>query len=228
MIADNLRDVRETIAAACRRCKRNPDEVTLVAVSKTFGVERIREAVEAGQLDFGENYVQELLPKREQLPNREMRWHFIGHLQSNKAKFIAPFVHLIHSVDDFDLAKELNKRAANLGRVVHALIEVHTTDESTKFGVLPERTLALVKSVAALPNVRIRGLMTMGPLSGGTETARWSYRMLRELRDEVAAAGIEGAAMEHLSMGMSNDYEVAIEEGATIVRIGTSVFGERS
>jgi pyridoxal phosphate enzyme (YggS family) len=227
MIAENVASVKERILAACARCGRNPEDVLLVAVTKTFGPEIIREAMAAGLLDFGENYVQELNRKREELRENRIRWHFVGHLQSNKAKEVAGFVHLVHSVDSERLAAELDKRGGSSGRTIGVLVEVHTTDEATKSGVAPEQTIELVKQISRYGSLRIQGLMTMGPFSDDPNDSRPSFRQLLELKKGIEREGIENASMRHLSMGMSHDFEVAIEEGATIIRIGTAIFGER-
>ena len=225
MIAENLAEVRTGIRTACLASGRTPDSVRLVAVSKAFGIERIVEAYRAGQPDFGENYVQELREKRSTHPDSHLRWHFIGHLQSNKVKYLVDYVHLIHTVDDLDLAREIQKRAGRIQRTVDVLIEVHTTSEKTKSGVAPEKAVELATLVSGLKNVRVRGLMTMGPLAEDPEEARPSYTQLRNLLEEGKRVGL---AWSELSMGMSHDYAIAIQEGATIVRIGTAIFGERN
>ncbi len=227
MVAEKLIEVRNRIETVCVRCGRRPEEVLLVAVSKTFGLETVREAVIAGQRDFGENYVQELTEKRSALSDRGIRWHYIGHLQSNKAKYIAEFVHMVHSVDNERIALELDKRAEKSNRLIDILLEVHTTDEATKFGVLPSKTIELAKVISGLKRVRIQGLMTMGPFSEDPNDSRASFRQLVELKKKIEGEGIENVTMRHLSMGMTHDFEVGIEEGATIVRIGTAIFGSR-
>jgi pyridoxal phosphate enzyme (YggS family) len=227
MISENIRAVQHRIAAACKRSGRTPSDVTLLAVSKTFSEDEIRQAVDAGLIDIGENYVQELLRKRDRLHDPNIRWHFIGHLQSNKVKYIADWIYLIHAVDSISLAEELNKRAAVIGRIVDVLVEVNTTGESSKFGVRPEDTLDFVRKLAPLHGVRISGLMTIGAFLPDPEQSRPMFRLLRQLRDNTAALGQRNVTMRHLSMGMTGDVEVAIEEGATIVRIGTAIFGAR-
>jgi hypothetical protein len=219
--------VRERIARCCERIGRDPAGVMLVAVAKMFPAALVREAVEAGVGDIGENYVQELQQKRAALGDAGIRWHFIGHLQSNKARAVAPFVHLIHAVDTPGLARELDRRARDAGRVLDVLVEVNTTGEGSKFGVRPEQTEPLIRSLAPLANLRIDGLMTIGPFLPDPEGSRPMFRTLRELRDRIAAGSQGNATMRHLSMGMTGDYEVAIEEGATIIRIGTAIFGRR-
>jgi hypothetical protein len=227
MIAENLIAVRERLADVCQRCGRRPEEVQLVAVSKTFTADLIRQAIAAGQRDFGENYVQEWQEKHEALAGEALRWHFIGHLQANKAKFLVGRVHLIHAVHDLRLIEELQKRAERSDTAVDVLIEVHTTDEATKFGVTPAQTLELVKHGSQHRRVRIRGLMTMGPFADDPNDSRPSFQQLRSLQQRIAGEGIENVMMEHLSMGMTHDMDVAVEEGATIVRIGTAIFGKR-
>jgi PLP dependent protein len=227
MIAENLKILRKHIELACQKCGRKVEDITLVAVSKTFPVELIREAVLTGQMDFGENYVQELQQKQPALHEQKVRWHFIGHLQSNKVRFIAEYIHLIHSVDTLNLGKEINKRAEQQKRVQDVLVEVHSTEEQTKYGVRPDQTVALIKELSRLPYLKVCGLMTMGPFSDDPNDSRSSFRCVSDLKKQVETEGIEHVSMQHLSMGMTHDFEVAIEEGATLVRIGTAVFGRR-
>ena len=228
MVVENLVEVRNRIADVCGQCGRKQQDILLVAVSKTFGWEVLREAVNGGQQDFGENYVQELTEKRRALNDPGIRWHYIGHLQSNKAKSIVDYVHLIHSVDNQHLAQELDRRAEKANRTVDILMEVRTTDEATKFGVLPTKVVELAKAISKLKNVRIQGLMTMGPFSDDPNDSRPSFRQLVDLKHTLDNEGIENVSMRHLSMGMTHDFQVAIEEGATIVRIGTAIFGKRT
>ncbi len=227
MIAQNIENVRKRIEEVCLRCGRKPEEITLVAVSKTFGIEKVKEAVEAGVLDLGENYVQELTEKKGGLGDPNIRWHFIGHLQTNKVKYIAEYVHLIHTVDSERLGNELQKRGTKAGRTLNALVEVHTTDEATKYGVSPEKTVELVKKLSKFDRLKILGLMTMGPFADDPNDSRPSFQQLAYLKMHIEKEAIDNIQMKHLSMGMTHDFEVAIEEGATIVRIGTSIFGER-
>jgi pyridoxal phosphate enzyme (YggS family) len=228
MIAENIEQVRQTIRETCFRCGRKPEDVLVLAVTKTFPGAMIQEAVAAGILDFGENYVQELKKKRQELQDSNIRWHFIGHLQSNKVRHIAEYVHLVHSVDNLGVAEEINKRAEQAHRIVDVLLEVHTTDEATKFGVLAGETLDLVKHVSNYKNVRVVGLMTMGPFSDNPNDSRPSFRQVADLKKRIEQEGISNVSMKHLSMGMTHDFEVAVEEGATIVRIGTAIFGPRA
>jgi len=227
MISANIDRIRAGIAAACQRSGRRPEDVTLIAVTKTFPADRIREAVRAGCADIGENYVQELLPKHEELSGEAIRWHFIGHLQSNKVKYIVPWVTMVHAVDNRSLAEELDRRARQHGRVLDVLVEVNTTGEASKFGLGPDAVLPFVRSLADLDAVRVAGLMTIGPFLPDPEGSRPMFRRLRELRDELAGIRQENLTPVHLSMGMTGDYEVAVEEGATFIRIGTALFGSR-
>lgn len=228
MISANLDVLRGRVRQACLRSGRDPADVTLVAVSKTFPADALRQAAEAGMTDFGENYVQELLGKREALAGERIRWHFIGHLQSNKVRSIVPWIHLIHSVDDLSLAREIDRRAEKAGTVAEVLVEVNTTAEGSKFGVSPELTPAFVGSLNVFESLRVVGLMTIGPFLPDPEGSRPMFRTLRMLRDRIAETGQRNAPVRHLSMGMTGDFEVAIDEGATIIRIGTAIFGSRT
>jgi pyridoxal phosphate enzyme (YggS family) len=228
MISEHIGAVRERISLACRRAGRDPSEVTLVAVAKTFPAGVVGEAVRAGVADIGENYVQELLGKREELQGTAIRWHFIGHLQTNKVKYLAEWVHMIHAVDSEHLVREIDRRAELAGRVLDCLIEVNTTREDSKFGVTPDRAVALTASLAPFANIRIAGLMTIGPFLPDPEGSRPMFRRLRLLREEIASLGQANVTMRHLSMGMTGDFEVAIDEGATLVRVGTAIFGSRT
>jgi len=227
MIPENVEKIRQRIALACARAGRSPSEVTLVAVSKTFPGTLVTEALRAGVHDIGESYVQEALDKREQLSGESIRWHFIGHLQSNKVKYIADWVHLIHAVESVSVAKEIDKWGRKANRILDVLIEVNTTAESSKFGVQPDRAMDFVAQLAGYTNLRIAGLMTIGPFLPDPEFSRPMFRQLRLLSEQMAGLSQRNAAMDHLSMGMTGDFEVAIEEGATIVRVGTAIFGSR-
>ena len=228
MIAENLEKLRAQIAERASKAGRDPGSVQLLAVSKTFDARQVSEAFQAGAVDFGENFAQEMREKHARLAELPIRWHFIGHLQTNKVKAIAPFVSLIHSVDSLRLGEEISRRAEQSGRVIDCLLEVHTTDEATKFGVQPQDVLPLVNALRSYPGIRIVGLMTMGPFSEDPEESRGSFHLTSELFREIALAKIPGIEMRHLSMGMSHDFTVAIDEGATIVRIGTALFGKRT
>jgi pyridoxal phosphate enzyme (YggS family) len=225
-IAGNIREIKQRIAHAALESGRDPVTVQLVAVSKTKPAAAIAEAFNCGQLIFGENYVQELVAKVAELPS-EISWHFIGHLQSNKVRQIAGLVDMIHSVDRLSLAREIDRQWGLLGKSCEILIQVNIASEATKSGTSSEELLDLVREVAALPNVRIKGLMTMPPFFDDPDAARPYFAALRVLAREVEKEEIAGVEMRELSMGMSGDFEVAIGEGATLVRVGSALFGER-
>ena len=224
-IADNFRVIRGRIDEAALRAGRDPATVRLVAVSKTKPAAAIAQALACGQVVFGENYVQELVAKAAELPG--VCWHFIGNLQSNKVRQIAGLVDMIHSVDRVSLAREIDRQWGELGKRCDVLIQVNISHEATKGGTSSEELLDLVAEVAGLPHLRIKGLMTMPPFFDDPEAARPYFKALRELAREVEAAGIAGVEMHELSMGMSGDFEAAIAEGATLVRVGSALFGER-
>ena len=226
MIKENLEAVEKRVQDACKRAGRSRDEVTLIAVSKTKPVSLIREAMACGQVDFGENKVQELCKKQEEI-REPLRWHLIGHLQRNKVKYVVDKACLIHSVDSERLAQEIQKEAAKRGLVCPVLVEVNVGGEETKSGVSPQEALPLVRSIAALPNVKVKGLMTVAPPVEKPEDARIYFKELRELADTIRKEAIPGVEMKELSMGMTGDFEAAIEEGATMVRVGTAIFGAR-
>ncbi|MFA5467302.1 MAG: YggS family pyridoxal phosphate-dependent enzyme [Candidatus Izemoplasmatales bacterium] len=225
-VRENIRFIREEIGSAALRSGRDPSAVRLMAVTKTVDDARILEAIEAGVDIMGENYVQEAKRKIETM-DVDVKWHMIGHLQSNKAKYAVRFFDMIHSVDRLGLAEELDKRSAAVGRVTTVLIEVNVSGEESKSGIPAEEAPALVRKIASLDHLSIRGLMTMPPWFEDPEHARPYFVALRDLRDRIAAEEIPGVDLCELSMGMSADYRVAVEEGATIVRIGTAIFGPR-
>jgi hypothetical protein len=226
-IAEKIAVVRDRMAQAARRCGRDPAEVALVAVSKTHPAEMVRQAWAAGVTTMGENYIQEARDKITALADCALSWHFIGHLQSNKAKIAVDLFDLIHGVDTLKLAREIDKQAAKTGKTQAILIQVNISGEATKSGATEAATLALVRDAACLEHVKIRGLMTMPPFFDQPERARPYFAALRRLRDRIRAEAIAGVDMSELSMGMTGDFEVAIEEGATLVRIGTAIFGPR-
>jgi PLP dependent protein len=229
-IAKNVDEIRDRIAAAARRAGRDPEEVTLMAVSKTFSPENIREAYQAGLRVFGENRVQEFSGKAEALADLEdAEWHMIGHLQTNKASRALELFTAVDSVDSLRLAEKLNSSAQQMGKRLVALIEINVGGEATKSGMLPEspELEELLKAAPRLQHVEFRGLMTIPPFVDDPQRARPYFGKLRELRDQIAARKLSSVEMEVLSMGMSHDFEVAIEEGSTCVRIGTAIFGER-
>jgi pyridoxal phosphate enzyme (YggS family) len=227
MIANNLNSILERIGRAAARSGRQPESVKLVAVSKTVGPQPIREAVAAGVTDLGENYVQEARDKVAALSGLAVSWHYIGHLQSNKAKYAVKIFDLIHSVDSLKLAGELNRQAQKAGKVQRILIQVNLAGETSKSGVTEADAPALARAVAGLEHVMVEGLMTMPPFFNAPERVRPYFRALQTLRDGIAAMQIPGVQMKELSMGMTGDFEVAVEEGATLVRVGTAIFGER-
>ena len=223
-LAVNFSAIQQRIAAACARAGRDPASVTLVAVSKGQPPEVIRAAADAGQTLFGENKIQEAKVKISLCPDR-LQWHFIGHLQSNKCRDAVRLFSMIESVDSLALAEEINKWAGQSAKTMPVLLEVNVAGEATKFGFTPERLLAELERINALPKIEIHGLMTIAPWSPEPERARAVFRRLRELNESCGK--ILGAPLTQLSMGMSGDFEVAIEEGATLVRVGTALFGER-
>ena len=225
-IAERLERVRDEIRAAAVRAGRNPDEVRLVAVSKTRPGADVVQAFQAGQILFGENYVQEFSAKAVEVPE-PVEWHFIGHLQSNKVKYISGLVSMIHSVDRLSLAEEISRQWTRVNKTCNVLIQVNVSGEATKSGTTAEDALALVRSASLLPNIRVQGLMTMPPFFDDPAAARPYFAELKRLADLIAAEHIAGVEMRELSMGMSGDFEAAIQEGATLVRIGTAIFGER-
>jgi hypothetical protein len=225
-IAQNLAEVRRRLEVAARRGGRDPAEVRLVAVSKTVEIDRIRQALTAGQLIFGENYLQEAQPKVAAL-GPGVSWHFVGHLQTRKAKGAVELFDLIHSVDRLKLARVLEEAAARQGKIQEILIQVNLAAEESKSGASPEEVPDLLKQVAALPHLRVAGLMTMPPFLPDPEAVRPYFKALRELRDRLRQLQVIDSPLAELSMGMSVDYEAAVEEGATLVRVGTAIFGSR-
>ena len=226
MIKNNIDEVNNKISEAVKASGRDEKEVTLIAVSKTKPVEMIQEAYNTGIRDFGENKVQEIVEKFPLLPS-DIRWHLIGHLQTNKVKYIIDKVCMIHSVDSVKLAQEISRQAVKHNVTVDILIEVNVAGEDSKFGVRPDDTLKICEEISALAGVRIRGLMTVAPIASDPEENRPVFCTLRQLAVDIDAKNIDNVCMDCLSMGMSGDYTVAIEEGATFVRVGTSIFGRR-
>ncbi len=226
-IADNLQEVRRRIADAADRADRDPSEVNLVAVTKTRTLDEVRAAIDAGARDLGENYVQELAEKAEALADSDVRWHAIGHLQTNKVRTIADFIDLIHSVDSLRVAREIEKRAGAADRTVPVLLQVNVSGEESKFGVSPDEALELAPQIADMEHAALLGLMTMPPYCEDPEENRPYFVRLRELRDRLVDDGLARESMSHLSMGMTCDFETAVEEGATFVRVGTAIFGPR-
>lgn len=228
MIAHKLEALRESMEKACLACGRNPESVHLVAVSKTKGEALIREAHGTGQRLFGENYVQELAAKAENLKDLDLHWHFIGHLQRNKARSVVQHCALIHSVDSLRLAEEINRQAEKTGKIQSILLQIHLGGEESKSGLLPEELPAVLQALQNLKGIRVEGLMTIPPPAGEAEDNRVHFRTLRELMEKGNGLNLLLSPMTTLSMGMSDDFQVAIEEGATLIRIGTAIFGKRS
>ena len=227
MIRENLEEIRGKIKAACQRAGREEGAVTLIAVSKTKPLEDLREAYEAGARDFGENKVQELTEKIPEMP-KDVRWHMIGHLQRNKVKYIVGKVYMIHGVDSLRLAEEISKEAVKQGVSVRILMEVNVAQEETKFGISVSEAPLLAEQIAKLPGISLQGLMTIAPYVDDPEENREIFAKLRQLAVDISRKNIDNICMNVLSMGMTGDYEVAIEEGATYVRVGTGIFGERN
>ncbi|MDO4519592.1 MAG: YggS family pyridoxal phosphate-dependent enzyme [Eubacteriales bacterium] len=227
MIIDNLREVENKIKSACEKVNRNADEVTLISVSKTKPVSMLMEAYNGGARVFGENKVQEIMDKFEAMP-QNVEWHMIGHLQRNKVKYIIDKVKLIHSVDSIRLAQTIEQEAAKKDIIMPILIEVNIAEEESKFGVTEDETEALVQEISNYPHVRICGLMTIAPYVENAEENRDIFRRLKKLSVDIESKNYNNVTMSVLSMGMTGDYEVAVQEGATMVRVGTGIFGERN
>jgi PLP dependent protein len=226
MISENIRILRERIASKCTETNRNPSEIKLIAVSKNFGTVEVNSAFKEGITDFGENRAQELISKYDVL-NNKVTWHFIGHLQRNKVKFAVRAAEYIHSVDSFVIASEINRLAAAAGKIQKVLLQVKTSDEETKSGITEEsEVFDLVQYCREFKNLELVGLMTIAPFTEDVENIRQSFRYLKDLRNEINLKGYQ--EVKELSMGMTQDYEIAIEEGATMLRIGSAIFGERN
>ena len=227
MLAENLQNVEERIQAACARANRDRNEVTLIAVSKTKPVSMLEEVYAEGIRCFGENKVQELTEKHDKL-HSDVKWHMIGHLQRNKVKYIVDKVDLIHSVDSVRLAETIEQEAVKKDVIVPVLVEVNVAEEDSKFGLKVNEVLSIIEEISKFPHIRIKGLMTIAPYVENPEDNRPVFARLRKLSVDIAEKNIDNVSVEILSMGMTNDYEVAIEEGATMVRVGTGIFGERN
>ena len=222
-----LKRIHQRINQAASRCNRSAESIRLIAVSKTMPAAVVREAIDSGVTDLGENYIQEARDKVNELATAPVNWHFIGHLQSNKAKYAVRLFDLIHSVDSFKLATELNKYAQKIDKIQAVLVQVNVAKENSKSGVYVEETIGLLKQLNRLDHISVKGLMTMPPYFNAPEKVRPFFAALRDLRDRIRTENITGIGMDELSMGMTGDFEAAIEEGATMVRIGTAIFGER-
>lgn len=227
MIQENIKLVEENIKKACEKVGRDVNEVTLIAVSKTKPYTAIEEALPIGVKDYGENKVQELCDKYEILP-KDIKWHMIGHLQRNKVKYLVGKASLIHSVDSIRLAEQIEKEYAKADEIANILIEVNMAQEESKFGITSEETEQLVREIAKFPHIRIKGLMTIAPYTDNPESNRVYFRNMKKLSVDIENKNIDNVSMSVLSMGMTGDYQVAVEEGATLVRVGTGIFGERN
>ena len=226
-LQENLQQVEANICKACENAGRKRSDVTLIAVSKTKPIEMLQTVYDLGPRDFGENKVQEMCEKMEVLP-KDIRWHMIGHLQRNKVKYLIGKVVLIHSVDSLRLAEQIEHEAAKADIVMPVLIEVNVAEEESKFGTTSEAAMQLVEAVSKMPHIKIRGLMTIAPFTDNPEDNRIYFRKLKQLSVDIKSKNIDNVDMDELSMGMTGDYEVAIEEGATMVRVGTGIFGKRN
>ena len=222
----NIKNIQNRIKSACEKSQRDPGSVKIVAVTKTVSTEKIGEAIKAGITDIGENRVQEAWQKFQVIGNR-VKWHLIGHLQTNKVNRALQFVDIIHSIDSLRLAEEIQQQAQKVKKKIDVLIQVNTSREASKFGIAPEETTDLVDKIAKLSNLNIKGLMTIGTFTSNKDEIRMCFRKLRNLRDSFTEQRFKGVYMDELSMGMTNDFEIAIEEGATLVRLGRLIFGER-
>lgn len=227
MLVENYEAVLHEVKCSCEKAGRNENEVTLIAVSKTKPFSDIEELYRHGVREFGENKVQELCDKYEKLP-KDIKWHMIGHLQRNKVKYVIDKVELIHSVDSVRLAKTIEEEAVKKQLTVNILIEVNVAEEESKFGLKYEEVLDMIKEISAFPHVRIRGLMTIAPFTETEEDNRVYFEKLKKLAVDIDSKNIHNVSMDFLSMGMTGDYHTAIEEGATHVRVGTAIFGERN
>lgn len=227
MVKEQYLNIKQAVADMCVECGRDAESCTLIAVSKTKPVEMLKEAYEAGCRDFGENKVQEIMDKYDKLPE-DIRWHMIGHLQTNKVKYIVDKVAMIHSVDSVKLAKEISKEAVKHGVCVPVLLEVNVAKEDSKYGFMAEELMEAVEEIAVLPGIRVEGLMTIAPFVENAEENRVYFGQLKQLSVDISAKNIDNICMRILSMGMSGDYLVAVSEGATFVRVGSSIFGSRT
>jgi PLP dependent protein len=225
-LRDNLENILSEVREASEKSEGSMEGIQIIAVTKTIDIERIREIVDAGIIHLGENRVQELLEKYD-IIDRECNWHLIGHLQTNKVKYIIEKVKMIHSVDRLELAQEIQKRAAKAEKVMDVLVQTNVSGEETKFGIAPEGVRELMRSISLFPNIKVRGLMTIAPFYENPEETREVFRALKKIFIDIKEENIDNIDMHFLSMGMSNDFQVAIEEGANLVRIGTAIFGKR-
>ncbi len=226
-IKTNIDTILQKIQQAAADCGRAPEDITLIAVSKRKPAELVQNAIDAGHRDFGENYIQEAMEKIDLLVSNTARWHFIGHLQSNKAKFAVKYFDLIHTVDKLKLAKEINKQAAKIDKIQNILLQINIAEEETKSGVDADEVIDIIRQISKFSHVSLKGLMCMPPFFDDPEAARGYFKAVKHISLDVEKQNISGVSMTHLSMGMSNDFAVAVEEGATMVRVGTAIFGSR-
>lgn len=226
-IKENILSVKDRIKSACIRSNRDCNDVTLIAVSKTVEVNRIKEAIESGINIFGENKVQEILDKHNELPDNII-WHMIGHLQSNKVRYLVDKVSMIHSVDSVKLVEEINKKFEKKGRIIDILVEINIGKETNKSGINPEDIMKFLSEINKYPNIKICGLMTVAPAFNDNEKVRPFFRRMKDIFEEIKAINMENVNMKYLSMGMTNDFETAIEEGSNMIRIGSGIFGLRN
>ena len=227
MVTENWNDVERRVLEACKRAGRTRDEVTLIAVSKTKPLDMLKEAYQAGARYFGENKVQELVDKYDEMPS-DVHWQMIGHLQRNKVKYIIDKAELIHSVDSVRLAETIDKEAEKKGIIANVLLEVNMAKEETKFGLMPEDVKDFIGQIAGFKHIKVHGLMTIAPFVSNPEENRKYFANLRKLSVDIGKEKVDNVNMSILSMGMTNDFEIAIEEGATMIRVGTAIFGERN
>ncbi|MBS4534206.1 YggS family pyridoxal phosphate-dependent enzyme [Clostridium sp. D2Q-14] len=226
-INENIKEIERKINEACKRTNRSREDINLIAVTKTISVDIISEAIELGMTDIGENKVQEITAKYDALNDYDLTWHMIGHLQSNKVKYIIDKVDLIHSLDRKSLAKELNKRAKKIDRVINALVQVNIAEEESKFGLKKEDVMDFLKMLEGYPYIKVKGLMVMAPYAEESENVRYVFRDAKALFEKIKKKELSNVEMKYLSMGMTNDFEIAIEEGANLIRVGTGIFGKR-
>lgn len=226
-IKENIEEIIKRKNEAALRCGRNPEDIIIIAVSKTVDAMKAREAVMGGLENLGENRVQEIMNKYDELQDLQVKWHMIGHLQKNKVKYIIDKVELIHSVESIELAAEINKRSSQHNIISNILIELNIGEEESKFGINEDSVYDFVSSLEQFENIKIMGLMTVAPFCENPEDVRWVFKKMKEIFDKISAMNLKNTQMKYLSMGMTNDFEIAIEEGSNIVRIGTAVFGKR-
>ena len=227
-IRENIDDITKKIENTCKKIGRNPNDITVIAVSKTVESERAKEAVKAGINNLGENRVQELIKKYDELSDLDVKWHMIGHLQKNKVKYIIDKTVLIHSVESLSLAEEINKRAEKNNLIANVLIELNIGEEESKFGINEENVYDFITSMEQFENIKVLGLMTVAPFCENPEDVRWVFKKMKNIYDKISTMNLRNTEMNYLSMGMTNDYEIAIEEGSNIIRIGTAIFGARN